>query len=52
MYEKDSSLHKMVDRIAVPGYPPKSDILICGLGEMSGTVSLNYFAVIRCHHSI
>lgn len=40
---KDSSLHKMVDRIAVPGYPPKSDILICGLGEMSGTVSLNYF---------
>lgn len=40
---KDSSLHKMIDKISVPGYPPKSDILICGINELSTSVSLNYF---------
>lgn len=36
---KDSSLKKMIERIAVPGYPPKSDILITGVNELPAAVT-------------
>lgn len=41
--QPDSVLKKVVDNMKVPGYPPKSDILITTVKENPVTVSLNFF---------